>query len=149
MPGWVDMGFLDYAKRMPPVAKVHLIEVKSEKRSAAKSLKQILDAERARILAALPHNCRQVALDERGQVLSTEQLAHSLAKWMQAGRDVAFIIGGADGLHEQIKNHADNRLSLSAMTFPHALARVIVAEQLYRAMSLMNNHPYHRSRRIS
>jgi 23S rRNA (pseudouridine1915-N3)-methyltransferase len=83
-------------------------------------------------------------LDESGRALSTEQLAQNLVAWMQAGRDVAFVIGGADGLHEEIKNSADTRLSLSAMTLPHALVRVVLAEQLYRAVSLMDKHPYHR-----
>lgn len=144
MPAWVDTGFSEYAKRMPPKAKMQLIEIKAEKRSAGKSLNQALDAERGRILASLPRNCRRVVLDESGRALSTEQLAQNLAAWMQAGRDVAFVIGGADGLHEDIKNNADTRLSLSAMTLPHALVRVVLAEQLYRALSLLNNHPYHR-----
>jgi 23S rRNA (pseudouridine1915-N3)-methyltransferase len=144
MPAWVDMGFSEYAKRMPPEAKMQLIEIKAEKRSAGKSLIQVLDAERGRILASLPRNGQRVVLDEGGRALSTEQLAQNLAAWMQAGRDVAFVIGGADGLHEEIKNDADTRLSLSAMTLPHALVRVVLAEQLYRAVSLMNNHPYHR-----
>ena len=144
MPAWVDMGFSEYAMRMPPKARMQLIEIKAEKRSAGKSLNQVLDAERGRILASLPRNCRRVVLDESGRALSTEQLAQNLAAWMQAGRDVAFVIGGADGLHQEIKNNADTRLSLSAMTLPHALVRVVLAEQLYRAVSLMNNHPYHR-----
>jgi 23S rRNA (pseudouridine1915-N3)-methyltransferase len=144
MPAWVDTGFSDYAKRMPPGSKIHLIEIKAEKRTAGKSSSQILDAERRRIVASLPRDCRQVVLDERGRVLSTEQLAQNLAAWTQTGRDVAFVIGGADGLHQEIKNNADIRLSLSALTLPHALSRVVLAEQLYRAMSLMNNHPYHR-----
>ncbi len=145
MPAWVDMGFSEYAKRMPPMAKMQLIEIKAEKRRAGKSLNQVLDTERGRILASLPRNCRRVVLDESGRAISTEQLAQYLAAWMQAGRDVAFVIGGVDGLHEEIKNNADTRLSLSAMTLPHALVRVVLAEQLYRAVSLMNNHPYHRS----
>ncbi|HMK13399.1 MAG TPA: 23S rRNA (pseudouridine(1915)-N(3))-methyltransferase RlmH [Burkholderiales bacterium] len=144
MPAWIDMGFSEYAKRMPPKAKMQLIEIKAEKRSAGEPLNRVLDAERGRILASLPRNCRRVVLDESGRVLSTEQLAQNLAAWMQAGRDVAFVIGGADGLHKEIKNSADTRLSLSAMTLPHALVRVILAEQLYRAVSLMNSHPYHR-----
>lgn len=144
MPAWVDIGFSEYAKRMPPEAKMQLIEIKAEKRSAGKSLIQVLHAERGRILASMPRNCRRVVLDEGGRALSTEQFAQNIAVWMQAGRDVAFVIGGADGLHEEIKNDADTRLSLSAMTLPHALVRVVLAEQLYRAVSLMNNHPYHR-----
>jgi len=145
MPAWVDMGFSDYAKRMPPETKLCLVEIKAEKRSAGKSLNQILEAERGRITASLRPNCRQVVLDECGQALSTKQLAQKLAAWMQAGRDVAFVIGGPDGLHQELKNNADTRLSLSAMTLPHALARIMLAEQLYRAISLLNNHPYHRA----
>ena len=144
MPAWVVMGFSEYASRMPRNATMQLIEIKPEKRSAGKSLNQVLDAERGRIIASLPRNCRQVVLDEYGRTLSTKQLAQNLAAWMQSGRDVAFVIGGADGLHKEIKNNADTRLSLSTMTFPHALARVVLAEQLYRAVSLMNHHPYHR-----
>jgi 23S rRNA (pseudouridine1915-N3)-methyltransferase len=144
MPAWVDMGFSEYTKRMPHKAKIRLIEIKAEKRSAGKSLNHILDAERGRILASMPRHCLQVVLDESGQALNTEQLAQNLAAWMQTGRDVAFVIGGADGLHEEIRNNADTRLSLSAMTLPHALVRVVLVEQLYRAVSLMNHHPYHR-----
>ena len=144
MPAWVDMGFSEYAKRMPPKAKMQLIEIKAEKRSAGKSVNQVLDAERRRILTSLPRNCRRVVLDEGGRTLNTVQFAQNIAVWMQAGSSVAFVIGGADGLHEEIKNDADTRLSLSAMTLPHALVRVVLAEQLYRAVSLMNNHPYHR-----
>ena len=144
MPAWVDMGFSEYAKRMPPEARIQIIEIKAEKRSAGKSLNQVLDAERERILASLPRHCLQVVLDDSGRALSTEQLAQNLAVWMQAGRDVAFVIGGADGLHEEIRNNADTKLSLSAMTLPHTLVRVVLVEQLYRAVSLMNKHPYHR-----
>lgn len=144
MPAWVGAGFSEYAKRMPPEARVQLIEIKPEKRGAGKSVQQVLEAEKGRILAALPRNGRRVALDEKGKTLSTVQLAQSLARWMQAGRDVGFVIGGADGLDNEIKASADMWLSLSAMTLPHALARVVLAEQLYRAVSLLHNHPYHR-----
>ncbi|MGH8743633.1 MAG: 23S rRNA (pseudouridine(1915)-N(3))-methyltransferase RlmH [Burkholderiales bacterium] len=137
-------GFSEYSKRMPPEAQMQLIEIKPEKRSSAKNIRQVLEAEKKRILAALPRHCWRVVLDERGKTLSTAQLAQSLARWMAAGRDVGFVIGGADGLENEVKTSADMRLSLSALTLPHALARVVLAEQLYRALSLLHNHPYHR-----
>ena len=144
MPAWVGAGFSEYAKRMPPQARMQLIEIKPEKRGSAKNIRQVLEAEKKRILAALPCHCWRVVLDEMGKMLSTMQLAQSLARWMAAGRDVGFVIGGADGLENEVKASADMRLSLSAMTLPHALARVVLAEQLYRAVSLLHNHPYHR-----
>ena len=103
-----------------------------------------MEAEAQRILAALPQNCLRIALDERGVQSTTKQLAAQMQDWMRAGRDVAFIIGGADGLHESVKQAAQQLLALSALTLPHAAVRVLLAEQLYRAHSLMHNHPYHR-----
>jgi len=143
MPEWVDAAFAEYAKRMPREARIELVEIKPEKRSG-KATQQILDAERERILAALPQNCQLLALDERGVALTTRQLAQAMAEWMGGGQDVAFVIGGADGLHEEIKRSARRLLALSAMTLPHGLARVVLAEQLYRALTVLQNHPYHR-----
>jgi len=143
MPEWVDAAFAEYAKRMPREARIELVEIKPEKRSG-KATQQILDAERERILAALPQHCQLLALDERGDALTTRQLAQAMAEWMGGGRDVAFVIGGADGLHEEIKRSARRLLALSAMTLPHGLARVVLAEQLYRALTVLQNHPYHR-----
>jgi 23S rRNA (pseudouridine1915-N3)-methyltransferase len=143
MPDWVDAAFAEYVKRMPREARIELVEIKPEKRSG-KATQQILDAERDRILAALPQNCHLLALDERGEALTTRQLAQAMAEWMGGGQDVAFVIGGADGLHEQVKRSARRMLSLSAMTLPHGLARVVLAEQLYRALTVLQNHPYHR-----
>ena len=144
MPEWVATGFAEYAKRMPPEATIELIEIKPEKRGGGKKVEQLLSAEAARIRAALPPKCRTVAMDERGRQWTTVKLAESITGWMRNGGDTAFIIGGADGLDADIKNSADEVLALSALTLPHGLARVLLAEQLYRAVSLIKRHPYHR-----
>ena len=147
-PAWVAAGFEDYARRMPREARIELAEIKPAARSrqaqSGASIAQILALEKARILAAVPTDSVKIALDERGKSLSTADLARKLAEWLQMGRDVSFIIGSADGLDQGLKKDADLLLSLSAMTLPHAMVRVMLAEQLYRAMSLIQNHPYHR-----
>jgi 23S rRNA (pseudouridine1915-N3)-methyltransferase len=144
MPDWITAGFNEYTRRMPREAQISLLEIKPEPRTAGKTTAQIMEAEAQRILAALPKNCRRIALDERGTQPTTRQLAALMQDWMREGGDVAFIIGGADGLHESVKQAAQQLLALSALTLPHALVRVLLAEQLYRAHSLMHNHPYHR-----
>ena len=144
MPDWITAGFNEYTRRMPREAQISLLEIKPEPRTAGKITAQIMEAEAQRILAALPKNCRRIALDERGTQPTTRQLAALMQDWMREGGDVAFIIGGADGLHESVKQAAQQLLALSALTLPHALVRVLLAEQLYRAYSLMHNHPYHR-----
>lgn len=144
MPDWITAGFNEYAKRMPREAKIELLEIKPEPRSTGKSVPQIMAAEAQRILTALPPNALHIALDERGANWTTRQLDDRMQHWMGEGRDVAFIIGGADGLHESVKTGAQQLLALSAMTLPHGMARVLLAEQLYRAHSLLHNHPYHR-----
>ena len=145
MPDWVDTAFAEYQKRMPREARIRLLEIKPEKRDGGKTTQQIMGLEAARIAAALPSkNCYQIALDEHGKQLSSLALADALQSWLAAGRDVALIIGGADGLAPEIKARADLMWSLSALTLPHALVRVILAEQLYRASSILQNHPYHR-----
>jgi len=144
MPDWITAGFNEYAKRMPREAKIELLEIKPEPRTTGKSIPQIMEAEAGRILAALPAGCQRIALDERGASWTTRQFADRMQQWMGEGRDVAFIIGGADGLHESVKNGAQQLLALSAMTLPHGMVRVLLAEQLYRAHSLLHNHPYHR-----
>ncbi len=144
MPSWITTGFNEYAKRMPREARIELLEIKPEPRTTGKNVAQIMDAEAQRILAALPHNALRIALDEHGAQLTTRQLAQRMQDWMGGGRDVAFIIGGADGLHESVKSSAQQLLALSSMTLPHGLVRVLLAEQLYRAHSLLHNHPYHR-----
>ena len=144
MPDWINMGFHEYAKRMPREAKIELVEIKPEPRTTGKSVPQIMEAEAQRILAALPQGALRIALDERGTHLTTRQLARQMQDWMRGGSDVAFIIGGADGLHELVKASAQQLLALSSMTLPHGMVRVLLAEQLYRAHSLLHNHPYHR-----
>lgn len=145
MPEWVETGFKEYARRMPHEAAIELLELRPEKRGGGKKVEQLVAAEGARILAALPPRCRIVAMDERGRQWTTAKLADSITGWMRNGGDTAFILGGADGLDASIKNSADEVLALSALTLPHGLARILLAEQLYRAMSLINRHPYHRA----
>ena len=144
MPGWVAEGFEEYTKRMPPELRIELREVKPEQRSSGRSAESVMAAERTRIEAALPKHARIVALDERGKDWTTMQLAQALPGWQQDGRDVAFLIGGADGLDPQLKSRADTLLRLSSLTLPHAMVRVLLAEQLYRAWTITQNHPYHR-----
>lgn len=143
-PGWVVEGWNDYAKRMPRELALELLEVKPDARTSGKAPAAMMAAEAQRIESALPARCRRVALDEHGEALSTQQLAARLAKWMEQGDDVAFLIGGPDGLDPQLKKSAHEMLRLSSLTLPHALVRVILAEALYRAVSVLKNHPYHR-----
>jgi 23S rRNA (pseudouridine1915-N3)-methyltransferase len=145
MPQWVATGFDEYAKRMPHEAAIELLEIKPEKRGTGKKSEQLLAAEGARIMALLPPRCRLVAMDEHGKQWTTAKLADSITRWMKDGGDTIFVIGGADGLDANIKNSADEILALSALTLPHGLARILLAEQLYRAVSLIKGHPYHRA----
>lgn len=144
MPGWVNEAFHDYAKRMPRDMKIELIEVRPEPRTSGKPTLQLLEAEAGRIARALPREASRVALDERGREFTTAELARWLAARRQDGRDIAFVIGGADGLAPEVKSGAGPLMRVSAMTLPHGLARVLLAEQLYRASSILNRHPYHR-----
>ena len=144
MPSWITEGFNEYAKRMPREAKIELIEIKPEPRTSGKTAAQIMEAEAQRIRAALPASARCIALDEHGATPTTKQLTQQMQDWMQQGRDVAFVIGGADGLHESVKQQAQQLMAVSAFTLPHGMVRVLLAEQLYRAHSLLHNHPYHR-----
>ncbi|MEI7843984.1 MAG: 23S rRNA (pseudouridine(1915)-N(3))-methyltransferase RlmH [Gallionellaceae bacterium] len=144
MPEWITHGFNEYTKRMPREATISLIEIKPEPRTTGKTVPQIMEAEAQRIEAALPKEVTRVVLDERGASLNTKQLSQKMHDWLGGGRDVAFVIGGADGLHQSIRDSAQQLLALSAMTLPHGMVRVLLAEQLYRAHSLLHNHPYHR-----
>lgn len=144
MPDWITIGFNEYTKRMPREAQISLLEIKPEPRTTGKTMAQIMEAEAQRIISALPQNCRRIALDERGAQPTTRQLAAQMQDWMREGGDVAFIVGGADGLHESVKQAAQQLMAMSALTLPHAFVRVLLAEQLYRAHSLLHNHPYHR-----
>lgn len=144
MPDWVDAGYNEFARRMPREMPLELIEVKAESRTSGKPVAALLAAEAARLRAALPARARLVALDERGIDLSTRALAERLEKWQGGGSDVAFVIGGPDGLDPALKTEAAESLRLSSLTLPHALVRVLLAEALYRAASLQKGHPYHR-----
>lgn len=145
MPQWVTAAFEDYRARMPRELNMELIEVRAEKRVGGMTAERAMALEGQRIRAAMPKGCRMVAMDEYGRSLSSEQLALELDRWRSMGDDIAFIIGGADGLAAEIKSSAAMRLSLSKMTLPHALARVMLAEQLYRAHTILSGHPYHRA----
>ncbi len=144
LPAWADAAFAEFAKRMPRELPLELKEIRAEPRSGGKPVEALLAAEAGRIRAALPARCRLVALDERGADLATPQLAARLRQWMETGDDVALVIGGPDGLAPDLKSAAAETLRLSSLTLPHALARVVLAEALYRAASVLKNHPYHR-----
>jgi 23S rRNA (pseudouridine1915-N3)-methyltransferase len=144
MPGWVNEAFSEYAKRIPPTARLDLVEVKPEPRSEGKPMERMLELEAARITASVPERTKTVALDERGREFTTVQLARWLERRIDEGIDTAFLIGGPDGLAASIKDGAETTLRLSSMTLPHGLARVLLAEQIYRAVSILRNHPYHR-----
>ena len=143
LPDWVAKGCAEYIKRMPRELPLSIIEIKPEPRGS-KTREQLLAAEKSRLLAALPAYQRIVILDERGDDLSTLKLAQRLEDWMREGGDTALIIGGADGIDEDLKQRASASILLSSLTLPHAMARLILCEQLYRAVSVLKNHPYHR-----
>ncbi|MET0311646.1 MAG: 23S rRNA (pseudouridine(1915)-N(3))-methyltransferase RlmH [Burkholderiaceae bacterium] len=143
IPDWAQTAWDDYAKRFPPELRVELKAVKTEPRGS-KTLETLYAAERERIEAAIPRGCRIVALDERGTSLTTQALATRLKSWQLEADDVALVIGGPDGLEPAFRQAAHERIRLSDMTLPHAMARVLLVEQLYRAWSINANHPYHR-----
>lgn len=143
VPDWAQTAYDDYAKRFPPELRVELKAVKTEARSS-KTLDKLLTAERQRIEGVLPRGIRIVALDERGTAVTTVQLSERLKSWQLEGGDVAIVIGGPDGLDPEFKQAAHERLRLSDLTLPHAMVRVLLIEQLYRAWSITVNHPYHR-----
>jgi len=128
MPAWIQEGFQEYARRMPPEVRVELVELKPG----------------ASLVAAVPKGATLIALDERGKSVSTQGLSVMLAGWMRDGSHPAFAIGGADGLDPEVKERADKIVSLSALTLPHQLVRVVLAEQIYRAWTILARHPYHR-----
>jgi 23S rRNA (pseudouridine1915-N3)-methyltransferase len=143
MPAWVSAGWNDYARRMPSEFALTLNELKPEPRDRGKPVASVLAAEAVRIVAAC-RNARVAALDERGQLWTTKVLAERLLRWRDDGDDVAFVIGSADGLADSVKRDAAAVVAISALTLPHGLVRVVIAEQLYRAVSLISHHPYHR-----
>jgi 23S rRNA (pseudouridine1915-N3)-methyltransferase len=145
MTGWVDDAFADYAKRMPADCAIELREVRPEPRTTGKTAAQMQALEAKRIEAALPPDGRWIALDERGRDLTTVDLSRQMQKWRDDARDVALIVGGPDGLDPALKTRCEGMLRLSSLTLPHGMVRVLLAEQLYRAWSILNNHPYHRA----
>ncbi len=142
-PAWAQQAYDEFAKRFPPEMRLELKAVKAEARGS-RSPAQVLAAEAARIEAACPKGVRRIVLDERGERLSTGQLAHRLQAWAHDARDVALLVGGPDGLDPAVKASADESIRLSDLTLPHALVRVLLAEALYRAWTVTVNHPYHR-----
>jgi 23S rRNA (pseudouridine1915-N3)-methyltransferase len=134
----------EYSRRLPKDWKLDLLELKPESRNTGKSTEQILLTERDRIQAALPKGARLVALDERGLDITSHKLAQKLGQWHDAGEQLCLVIGSADGLHADIKQQAHEQWRLSSLTLPHAMARILLTEALYRAWSILSNHPYHR-----
>lgn len=143
MPDWVELACAEYLKRMPREASVEIVEIKPDKRASGKNPEIVQEAEADRILEAAGKNLL-IVLDEHGQEVTTTQLAQRMETWLAGGRDVALVIGGADGLHRSLKEKADWLWSLSRLTMPHGMVRVVLAEQLYRAWTVIQNHPYHR-----
>ncbi len=143
VPDWAQTAWDDYAKRFPHELKIELKAVKTEPRGS-KTVEQLYAAERKRIEEAIPKGTRIVALDERGTSLRTTALAERLKEWQLGGGDVALVIGGPDGLDPEFRQAAHERVRLSDLTLPHAMVRVLLIEQLYRAWSINANHPYHR-----
>lgn len=145
LPAWVEQGYQEFARRLPVECRLQLTEVPAARRAKGAEVERLRAQEGERLLAALPRNACVVALDVRGAAWSTEQLAARLADWLQGGRDVALLAGGPDGLAPACLERADARWSLSALTLPHALVRIVVAEQIYRAWTVYKGHPYHRA----
>jgi 23S rRNA (pseudouridine1915-N3)-methyltransferase len=144
MPEWVTQGYEEFARRMPPECRLNLIEIPAAKRTKAADIKRLLAQEGERMLEALPKNVLVVALDLTGCRWDTEELAQQLDAWMHEGRDIALLLGGPEGLAPACREQAERSWSLSPLTFPHPLVRIIVAEQLYRATTILKHHPYHK-----
>lgn len=144
VPTWVKDGYEEYAKRLSSAMPLELIEIPAEKRNSSSTIAKIVSKEGARMLAAIKPNHRVIALDVTGEAWSTEQLTQQIKIWQQSGRTIDLLVGGPDGLAPECLDKAEKRWSLSPLTFPHALVRILVAEQLYRALSILQNHPYHK-----
>ena len=144
MPAWIQEGFTEYTRRMPPEIRVDLVEVKPEERGGGRSAEKAKVVEGERLLAVVPEGATLIALDERGKAVATKGLAVMLSAWMRDASRPVFAIGGADGLSDAVKERADKLLTLSELTLPHGMVRVVLAEQLYRAWSILAGHPYHR-----
>lgn len=145
LPSWINQGVNEYQKRLPKEVGVELRDILPARRGKSIVIEKILKQEAEKITAAISDDCLLIVLDEKGNRQSTLGLSEHIGSWMQDGRDICIVIGGADGLHQDIKTRADQLWSLSDFTLPHGLARVVLMEQLYRAWTVMNNHPYHRA----
>jgi 23S rRNA (pseudouridine1915-N3)-methyltransferase len=143
-PAWLVEAIDEYAKRLKPRMKVDFIDLKAEARSTGKTTETILKTEATRIAERLPPPCRWIALDERGRLPTTQELSATIADWRRSGDHIALLIGGPDGLDASIKQRAESIWALSKLTLPHGLAKLLLVEQLYRACSLLEGHPYHR-----
>ena len=144
MPEWVNSGFSEFSKRMPPELQINLVEITPSVRNKTTPIEKNIKEEGKRIQSAIPSNSRLIVLDEKGKNFSSVELSKKMEEWFPQGQDIAIVIGGADGIDDRIKQQANESWSLSSFTLPHALVRVIVAEQLYRAWSILKGHPYHR-----
>jgi len=144
MPEWVNAGFSEFSKRMPPELQINLIEITPSTRNKSTSIEKNIKEEGERIQSAIPDNSKLIVLDEKGKDFSSIALSKEMESWLPMGQDISIVIGGADGIDPVIKQQADKKWSLSSLTLPHALVRIVVAEQLYRAWSIMKGHPYHR-----
>jgi 23S rRNA (pseudouridine1915-N3)-methyltransferase len=145
MSSWISQGYEDYARRLPRECTLRLVEIPSGRRSRTQPAAQAVEMESRRMLAAIPEHSLVVALDLGGSAWDTPALAARMQEWLQTGRDIVLLVGGPDGLSGDCLRRADLRWSLSALTLPHALVRVVLAEQLYRAWTIISGHPYHRS----
>jgi 23S rRNA (pseudouridine1915-N3)-methyltransferase len=144
MPEWVNSGFSEFSKRMPPELQINLVEITPSVRNKTTPIEKSIKEEGERIQSAIPSNSRLIVLDEKGKNFSSIELSKKMEDWFPQGQDIAIVIGGADGIDDRIKQQADETWSLSSLTLPHALVRVVVAEQLYRGWSILKGHPYHR-----
>lgn len=145
MPTWVTQAFEEYSRRLPRECQLQLLEIAPARRGKNAQPLQWMKEEAERILAAIPDNHRVIALEVTGKSWSTETLSQNMQDWLSDGRDVSLIVGGPDGLDPQCLQRADLKWSLSALTLPHPLVRIVLAEQIYRGWTILQNHPYHRS----
>jgi len=144
MPEWINSGYAEFSKRMPPELQIDLIEITPSVRNKTTPTEKNIKEEGKRIQSAIPANSRLIVLDEKGKNFGSIALSKKMESWLPMGQDIVLVIGGADGIDPKIKQQADEKWSLSSFTLPHALVRVVVAEQLYRAWSILKGHPYHR-----
>jgi 23S rRNA (pseudouridine1915-N3)-methyltransferase len=144
MPKWVQEGYAEYAKRLPKSCAIKLVELPMAQRGKTGSAEKYKAEEAKKILAAIPKGAQLIVLDEHGQQVTTKSLAEKLEDWLASGQDIALVVGGPDGLEQSLIEQARWKWGLSKLTMPHPMVRILVAEQIYRAYSVINNHPYHR-----